>query len=102
MISIRPSESWTWPEQNRSAGVGTVLNVPVLGWYTAVLKVPAANASGSFPEPATIRTLPFLRTTAWMPRTGDSNGITCQTPAVQAAPALHDVPAAGWVASTMA
>ncbi|WP_344934566.1 hypothetical protein [Actinoplanes nipponensis] len=66
------------------------------------MKVPAANAAGSLPEPATSSTLPFLSTTAWMPRTGELNGMTCQAPAVQAAPALHEVPGAACVASTMA
>src|SRR5690349_17156661 len=102
MISTRPSGSWTWPEQNRSAGVGTLMNVPVAGWYTAVVKVPAANALGSLPDPATSSTLPFLSTTVWIPRTGELNGSTCQTPLVQASPALHDASGAGAVTSFMA
>jgi hypothetical protein len=67
----------------------------------ADLNVLAAKSSGLLPEPATSSTLPLRSTTAWMPRTGELNGITCQAPLVQAAPDVHAFSGAGWVASSI-
>ena len=87
----------------RMAGVkvGTVTNVPLYGWYSAVAKLPAANASASLPEPATSSTFPLCSTTACMARAGAVNGITCHVPFVQASPELHAWPGVGWVTSTI-
>src|ERR1700678_3141051 len=65
-MSTSPFGSCTWPAQKKSSGVGITWKVPLLGLYTADSNVPAANSSGSLPEPATNRTSPLYSTTEWM------------------------------------
>src|SRR3954451_2431533 len=86
MTRMRPSANCVWPEQNRSVGVGTSVNVEVTGSYSTVENVPAAKVVGSLPEPATSSTLPVRSTTACTARAVVVAGITCQTPLAQASP----------------
>lgn len=78
--STRPSCNWMCPEQNMSFGVGITLYVPATGSYTALVNVPASNCSSLFPEPAISSTLPLLRTTECIERTGFCVGSTSQRP----------------------
>ena len=55
-----------WPVQNRSAGVGIFLIVPLTGSQIRVSNFFASKLSALLPEPATSRTLPVCSRAAWM------------------------------------
>lgn len=65
-ISRLPLASWVWPVQNRSAGVGTFLMVPLTGSQIRVSNFFASKLSWLLPDPATSSTLPVRSSAAWI------------------------------------